>query len=234
MESLTMHDLTAAYALDALDPTEARQYEDHLATCEACREQLAELTGAAGALAFAVESPAPPEALRSRILESARAERPNVVPLRPRRTVAIGAIGAIAAVAAVAAIGLGIWAASLSSSLDRERSARQKVERLLADPTNTRVRVSGTNTGTLFVGRDDKGTLVVSGLERAPSGRTYEAWVIKDNKPVRAGTFSGGRATTVVPLERQVPGGSVVAVTLERKPGADAPHGKILLQSQSA
>jgi len=30
-----------------------------------------------------------------------------------------------------------------------------------------------------------------------------------------------------------VPAGSVVAVTLERKPGADAPHGKILLSSQS-
>jgi hypothetical protein len=134
----------------------------------------------------------------------------------------------------VAAIGLGIWASSLSNSLDQERSARQKVERLLADPTNTRVGVSGTNTGTLFVERDDKATLVVSGLERAPSGRTYEAWVIKDNKPVRAGTFSGGRATTVVPLEREVPSGSIVAVTLEREPGADAPHGKILLHSKSA
>jgi anti-sigma factor RsiW len=231
MESLTMHDLTAAYALGALDATESRQYEDHLATCEVCREQLAELGEAASALAFAVESPAPPEALRGRILERARAERPNVVPLRSRRTVAISAI---AAVAAVAAIGLGIWSASLSSSLDRERSARQSVERLLADPTNTRVGVSGTNTGTLFVGRDDKATLVVSGLERAPSGRTYEAWVIKDNKPVRAGTFAGGRTTTVVPLEHQVPSGAIVAVTLEREPGADAPHGKILLHSESA
>src|SRR4051812_9380208 len=118
MESLTMHDLTAAYALDALDANESREYEDHLATCEECREQLAELGGAASALAFAVESPAPPEALRARILVSARAERPNVVPLRSRR---MGAIVAVAAVAAVAAIGLGIWAASLSSSLGQER-----------------------------------------------------------------------------------------------------------------
>ena len=86
MESLTMHDLTAAYALDALDAEESREYEEHLATCERCREDLAQLGGAAGALAFAVESPAPPAALRSRILETARAERPNVVPLRSRWT----------------------------------------------------------------------------------------------------------------------------------------------------
>jgi anti-sigma factor RsiW len=230
MESLTMHDLTAAYALDALDFDEARRYEDHLATCEICREQLAQLGGAAGALAFAVESPVPPEALRLRILEAARAERPNVVPLRNRWT---GATAAIAAVAAVAAIGFGIWAASLSNSLDQERSARQKVERLLADPTASRVRVSGTTTGTLFVERNDKATLVISRLAPAPSGKTYEAWVIQNDKPVRAGTFAGGGTTAVVQLERPVPSGSIVAVTLEREPGADTPHGKLLLHSQS-
>src|SRR6266567_1151871 len=107
MDSLTMHDLTAAYALDALDSDEAREYEDHVATCERCREELVQLGGAAGALAFAVEPPPPPE-LRLRILEAARAERPNVVPLRPRWT---RVMPAVAAVAAIAAIAVGIWAA---------------------------------------------------------------------------------------------------------------------------
>ena len=36
------HDLTAAYALDALDPEEVETYERHLSQCEECREQLAE------------------------------------------------------------------------------------------------------------------------------------------------------------------------------------------------
>jgi anti-sigma factor RsiW len=230
MESLSMHDLTAAYALDALDSHEAREYEDHLATCEQCRESLVQLGGAAGALAFAVESPAPPPELRSRILERARAERPNVVPLRPRWT---GVTSAVAAVAAMAAIGFGIWAALLSNSIDQERSARQRVERLLANPDASRVRVSGTTTGTLFVEPRGNATLVVSGLEQAPSGRTYEAWVIQNDKPMRAGTFAGGGKTVIVALDRPVPNGSIVAVTLERKPGADTPHGKILLHSQS-
>ena len=231
MDALTMHDLTAAYALDALDSDESREYEDHLATCELCREELVHLGGAAGALAFAVESPAPPEALRSRILEAARAERPNVVPLRPRW---MGVMPAVAAIAAIAAIAIGIWAATLSSSLNQERSARAKVVRLLADPTQSRVRVSGTRTGTLFVGPNGTATLVVSRLAPAPSGRTYEAWVIQNGKPVRAGTFAGGGTTAAVfQLDRTVPSGAVVAVTLERKPGADTPHGAILLHSQS-
>jgi predicted anti-sigma-YlaC factor YlaD len=232
MESLTMHDLTAAYALDALDAEESREYEEHLATCERCRDELAQLGGAAGALAFAVESPAPPAALRSRLLETARAERPNVLPLRSRWT---GATRVVAAVAAIAAIGFGIWAASLSRSLDRERSALEQAKRGIAvasDPNATRLQLRGTTHGTLFVSRTGDAALVVSPLERAPSGRTYEAWVIQNGKPLRAGTFAGG-GNTVVGLERRVPSGAVVAVTLERKPGADAPHGAILLRSQT-
>jgi anti-sigma factor RsiW len=232
MESLTMHDLTAAYALDALDAEESREYEEHLATCERCREELAQLGGAAGALAFAVESPAPRAALRSRILETARAERPNVVLLRSRWT---SATRVIAAVAAIAAIGFGIWAASLSRSLDRERSALEQAKRGIAvasDASATRIQLKGTARGTLFVSRAGDAALVVSPLGRAPSGRTYEAWVIQNGMPLRAGTFTGG-GSTVVGLERRVPAGAVVAVTLERKPGADAPHGKILLSSPS-
>jgi len=230
MEPLTLHDYTAAYALDALDREEAARYEEHLATCEECQEQLAQLSGGAGALAFAVESPAPPPELRSRILDAARGERPNVKPLRPRWA---AATFAVAAVAAVAAIGLGIWSASLSRSLDNERSARQRLEHVLTTPTASVVRVTGQSSGTLLVTPSGNATLIVSQLPQAPKGRIYETWVIKDNKPVRAGTFPGGGSTVIIPLDRNVPKGAIVAVTLEEKPGADAPTGKVLLQSKT-
>ena len=117
MEADAIHELTAAYALDALDEQDEREYEEHLARCPSCREELASLTEAATGLAYGVESPPPPPALRDRILEQARSERPNVVPLRRPawRSWPI----AVAAAAACAAIGLGIWAATLSRSLDR-------------------------------------------------------------------------------------------------------------------
>ena len=230
MESLTMHDYTAAYALDALDANESREYEEHLATCDSCREQLAQLSGAASALAFAVQSPAPPDRLRARILETARAERPNVVSLRPRW---LPATYAVAAVAAIAAIALGIWAVSLSRSLDRERSARQQLTNPTPGPAMSVVRVSGQASGTLLVAPSGNATLIVSQLPAAPKGKTYEAWVIQNNKPVRAGTFPGGGNTVIIPLDRRVPKGAIVAVTLEQKPGASSPHGQILLHSQS-
>jgi anti-sigma factor RsiW len=47
MDPETLHGLTAAYALDALDPEERDAFEEHLAGCERCRVEVAELAGAA-------------------------------------------------------------------------------------------------------------------------------------------------------------------------------------------
>ena len=219
------HELIAPYALDALDATEREEFEAHLRTCERCRAELPTLREAAAAMAFAAEAPAPPERLRGRILDAARAERSNVVPLRPWRTVAYVAAG-VAAVAAAIAIGLGLWGASLSSELDAERQASA----LLADPNARAVAVQGAD-GRLVVSREGQAALVVS-LGEAPAGKTYEAWVIRDGRPTPAGTFEpeDGRATHV--LDEPVTAGATVAVTLERDGGVDAPSGDPLLTAR--
>src|SRR5918911_786405 len=228
MEADAIHELTAAYALDALDEREEREYEAHLARCTRCREELASFTEAATSLAYGVESPAPPPGLRDRILVQARAERPNVVPLRPAWR---SWTAAAAAVAACAAIGLGIWAATLSRSLDRERSAKEQqagVVSILSDPAARRFALSGSH-GTLVVSRSGAGALLVSNLGPAPSGKTYEAWVIQGKMPKRAGTFGAAKPFE---LTRPVPQGAVVAVTLERPGGGDAPANKPLTPAQ--
>jgi anti-sigma factor RsiW len=229
MEADTIHELTAAYALDALDERDEREYEEHLARCPRCREELASFTETATSLAYGVESPMPPPALRDRILERARAERPNVVPLRPpwRSWTA-----AAAAVAACAAIGLGIWAVTLSRSLDRTRSAKEQqagVLSIVGDPAARRFALSGAH-GTLVVSRTGASALLVSNLRPAPSGKTYEAWVIQGKTPKRAGTFGEAKPFR---LTRPVPQGAVVAVTLERHGGVDAPTTKPLTAAQA-
>jgi anti-sigma factor RsiW len=227
-----VHELTSAYALDALEPEEKERYEAHLGQCERCRAELAELGETAAALAYAVPSPAPPPELRSRILDAALAERENVVPLRPRRPWLAG----IAAVAACAAVGLGIWAATLSSSLDSERSARAAEQRAMAiylDPNATRADLRG-RAGTVAVDATGQGVLVVRRLPAAPDGMTYEAWVIPPgSKPIRAGLFEGGTSTTMVPLGTTVPAGSVVAATMERDGGVDSPTAQPVFSAQT-
>lgn len=162
---MDLHDLTAAYALDALEPAEAQAYEDHLGQCEECRTQLAELNDAAGALAFGAVAPAPPPRLRESILAAAAAERTNVVPLRPRKWTP--RVLAVAAAAACVAAGFGISA--LTSSGTRVVSAA------------------------VVVAPDHTATLQVSGLAAAPQGKTYEAWIIPPGgAPRRAGLFTNG------------------------------------------
>jgi hypothetical protein len=202
-------------------------YEDHLARCPRCRQELASLGEAATALAYVPESPAPPSALRVRILEQARSERPNVVPLRRR---AMWVASAAAAVAACAALGLGLWAASLSGSLDRERSRQASVASILADPAARRLALSAGH-GSVVVGSSGRAVLIVSRLERLPNGKVYEAWVVQNGKPTRAGIFHSGQTTTL--LTEPVPSGSQVLVTQERAPGVDQPHNKPLTGAQA-
>jgi anti-sigma-K factor RskA len=221
MEHERVHELTAAYALHALRPDEQRAFEAHLSRCAECREELASFEDTAAALAYGAEAPVPPAALRERILAQARAERPNVVPLRPRW--AAPAV-AVAAVAAVAALALGVWAVSLSSELESEREARREQPRTFP--------VSGTE-GRLVVAPTGEAVLLLPKLPPAPRGKTYEAWVIDDSAPQPAGLFEGGERTAVA-LARPVRQGAVVAVTLERAGGVPAPTSPPLFTVKTA
>jgi len=232
MEANAIHDLTAAYALDALDSEEAREYEAHLAHCERCRGELASLSETATALAYAAEAPAPSPGLRSRILQQARSERVNVVPLRPRWAVPVAAA---AAVAACAAIGLGIWTASLSNRLDNRSeqvAAQARVAAILADPASRRIAIEDAP-GTLVVTPMGEGVLVLRGLAPAPAGKTYEAWIATGDAPEPAGTFEGGDAVVLKRLDGLVPDGAAVLVTQEKDGGTDAPTSHPLLSVQN-
>ncbi len=218
-----VHELTAAYALHALDSEEEREFEEHLRGCERCREELAELKEAATSLAYAVDGPAPPAALRSRILEAARGD--NVIAL-PRRRVLSYAAAAAAAAAIAVAVPLGLWANSLADKLDRERAASA----ILGDPAAQSVPLEGAD-GRLVVGSGREAALVVSGLQPAPEGKDYEIWVIDGGSTRRSGLFDGDNGREVVRLDRRVPAGATVAVTLEREGGVDSPTSRPLFSA---
>jgi anti-sigma-K factor RskA len=229
-----LHDLVAPYALDALDPDERERFERHLAECEQCRSQLGDLEEAATALAFAAEGPEPPQELRERVLESARRNGGATVIQFPKRSWLLPAATAAAAVAAVAAIAVGLWAVSLSNDLDRERDARRAEARaieLLASDAERRPLSGGQ--GALLLGVDGRAALVMCDLERAPEGKTYEAWVIT-GEPRPAGLFRGADDCDVKVLTRPVPRNATVAVTLEGEDGVNRPTSKPLFAARPA
>ncbi len=225
MEPDELHDLTAAYALDALDEAEERAYEAHLAECPACREELASLSHATTALALGVEAPVPSSALRERILEAAVADRAPalapVISLASRRVHRWTM--AAAAVAACTAVGLGVWSTTLVHSLHGDRSTL----RLLAQ----RVPVSGGH-GNLYVSQSGDAVLQLADLGRAPRRRVYEIWLLGNGNPVPAGLFHG--TERAVGLQRRVPPGATVEVTVEPEGGSLKPSTKPLFVAQNA
>jgi anti-sigma-K factor RskA len=222
------HELAAAYALDALDGDELRSYELHLAGCERCQEDVASFRETAASLAYDVQPLQPPEALERRILNAARAERPNVVQFRRRWAVPAAALGVAAAAAAIV---LGIWASHLTNSLDHERTAR-KAQKNVIDVLSDCSKIPMGGSTSLCVAPTRKAVLIADGLAPASPEKTYEAWVVTGKRPEPAGLFSGGAGRKYVSLTHQVPAGATVGVTLEPAGGSPSPTGAMLLKAQ--
>ena len=220
---MDLHDLTAGYALDALDPDERARYEEHLASCESCREELQEFWQVAGALGRAAGGPTPPASLRDRILEQARDERPNVVPLRRAvrscRRSRIGRGG-----------GGGRRRARYLVARSRATSTTRTACSPCSSDPNARV-PERNGEANLVVTPTGQAALVVRMLAPAPAGKDYEIWVFENGVPERAGLFE---QPGVAMLTRKVEPGQTVAVTLEPDGGVDAPTSDPLFTASSA
>jgi anti-sigma-K factor RskA len=218
MERQGIHELSAAYALDALDGDDRRRFEEHLGQCADCRDDVASFHEATASLAYDVDAPAPSQALRERILTKARAERPSNIVALPSRRWGLRIATGVAAVAAFAALAFGLWAASLQNELDDRVAVFE---------------LTGAD-GSLLVEPSGEAILTVDGLGRAPAGKTFEIWVIEEGQARPSGLFPGAPGRSVVPLTERVPDGAVVAVTLEPAGGTSQPSGKPLFTSESA
>jgi anti-sigma-K factor RskA len=223
MERTDIHDLSAAYALDALGPEELAEFEEHLAHCPECREHVAAFQETVSELAYDVDAPAPSPALRNRVLADARREQPKVVAM-PRRRWAFPVAAAAAFAAGCVALGLAFWASDLANQLDDQQTQNHRLDELvvaLTDPNAERIPLEGADGILVVDDESSEGWVLVNGLDEAPNGKTYEAWVIEGEEAVAAGLFSGGDGRTVVPLSVPVPEGAIVAVTVEQAGGVE-------------
>jgi hypothetical protein len=194
-----MADLVAAYALHAVDDDEARLVEAHLATCEQCREDLADHFDIAASLVSIVEiDEAPmPDWMFDSIL--ARATSHDDVPtdqplvkepaaivsldearLRRQNRRRVGAISAIAAAVAAITIPLAINATGSGMSIAAlaERAASQSGNRAVEFRG-----ADGRALAKLVIGKDGAGYLVNEQLETLDAAKTYQLWAVTDTRP---------------------------------------------------
>jgi hypothetical protein len=202
-----VHEEAAAFALDALDREETAAFEEHLATCPDCEDELARLQVAAVALAFAVEPMVPRPELRARVLDLGA----PVIPFRRRRRPQLMVAAALLAACVVAAVAVQHWDGGRPSG-DLRRYTAQGAS------------------ATLLVDRAGEAVLAVRRLPPAPAGKGYEIWVIVRGRATAAGWLRGSLA----PLTRPVPRGATVALSLEPLSGSPKPTGALLLRAETA
>jgi anti-sigma-K factor RskA len=225
-----MHLLTGAYAADALDAGERDAFEVHLGTCDACRQEVAELTATTARLGSA-EALSPPPGLRMRVLDEIARTRQlppadGVVDLAARRARWYRQpVAAAAAVLLVVAVGLGGLAVAEHGRADRARQNEQRIAALISDPGATvhRVAVSGGGSGTVVLS-GNSAVFLARNLPELPRGRAYQLWRMHGLNVASAESAGvlgrGGDATALVD---DVGPTDTIAVTVEPSSGSDRP-----------
>ncbi|GHF47326.1 anti-sigma-K factor RskA [Amycolatopsis bartoniae] len=197
MTTPDVHLLTGAYAMDALDELERRQFERHLAECPSCTQEVAELRATTARLGLAVSQP-PPPALKSRVLAQVAETRqdPPLTLGRTSRRWGTRLMAVAAAVAVAVAAGLGVLAVRTADQLTTARSelaqsqAQQTaIAELLSAPD---LRAVPSRNGSVMVSqRLNRGLLLATGMPATPPGKAYQAWAIAGGTPRSIGLFGG-------------------------------------------
>lgn len=244
-----LHDLTGAYALNALSDVEREAFEAHLDVCASCAEEAAELLATTADLGGLLSEPTS-ERLRANVMAEIErtaqepaasagghtkvsgAEDDVVGSRRPDRRGGVAPwiawTGAAAAAAvAVVAVVLGLQLAEANQRLDEVATAREQMESLLAAPDARTVVVDDDQVGEVrLVVSVQRGEamLIASDMQPAPHEHTYEAWVIRDDEMAAAGLFDAdadGRVTTMIAGDFTT--ASAVGITVEPEGGSPEP-----------
>jgi len=214
-----------AYALGALDEAERAVVAAHLETCDQCQRDLAQFEDALyEAAAVGAVRAEPPGDLRARIVvrhQRARVVREGDWGARARawlaRPVPLAVPLALALLLVVSLLAVGVarrdsdtYARALAGVADGRVVALAAQKNAPADAR-----------GALVIPRSGDPYVVLE-LSSPPAGKTWEAWVIKGQRPIAAGLSGSGGVFTIV-LSAPVGAGDVVAVTLEPAAGSSAP-----------
>lgn len=235
-----IHTDVAAYALDLLAPGEKASFEQHLAGCESCREELAELAPTARALALTAPRDEAPVDLQARTFMAIEREAGSSVmapaatarAARPRRRLALRlALGGLAVAAVIGAALIGV-------RFGEERTpGTREIETALVGP-------DGAEAGSALVTATGIGRIVRLESRALPvldnDEEFYEAWFVapgdtpEEPNRVSAGTFhpdAEGR-TDVRLTAAVVPANyPVLSVTREPRDGDPNAAGREVLRS---
>jgi anti-sigma factor RsiW len=179
-----------AYLLGALTDPERQAFEEHLAACEICQEDLEHLRVAAEALPRSVEQYGAPETLKESLMTTVRAESPE--PERRREGPSLGQVrltfprlawAAAAALMATVLVAVGFYELGQREDDDDRAIAAQVDESRVPDAS-----------GRLVI-RDDESEgaiLEVNGVPRPAGRQVLHVWLKRGDQVVPSSMFQVG------------------------------------------
>ena len=224
------HPDLGGYVLGALEPAERADFEEHLAGCERCQAEVAELRGLPELLEQAAPPTEVPPSLRERTfaaVERAAAQQ------RRRRRLRLALTAAAACLVLVVAFVGGYALSQVGPFADRGRVIEFALAAPDGGPARATAKVRQVSDGLAI-------TMEVSGLAPNPPGSVYECWYVgpgdslaRPNR-VSAGTFTvgaDGRASLRMHSAADLQRYPAMGVTLERDRGNPARTGDKVLVS---
>ncbi|WP_318198621.1 anti-sigma factor [Streptomyces sp. MCL20-2] len=237
MSTAELHTLTGAYALHALPESEQRAFEQHLKDCEACAQEVRELSATAARLGLAVAE-TPPRELRERVLREITTVRQEA-PAHGRRERTGGrartgrwyAYALAACIAAAAAFGgVAVWQNHLAQDARQEADQAQRQNEQLAqvlsapDAKTSSSELTGGARGTVVVSQSqNRAVFLASGMAPPPSGKVYQIWFNDEGTMRSAGLMDPRASDDAVLLNGPVDQASGMGITVEPSGGSDEP-----------
>jgi anti-sigma-K factor RskA len=223
--STDLHTLSGAYAIDALSPAEAEEFEKHLDQCPACRDEVRELQAAAARMGSS-EATVPPPSLKARVLAAADAQPqlpPKVTSIDERRTrrwlPRVAGLAAAAVLLAAAVVGI-------SRPWEQEGAppvAGNPVSEVFNAPDAHVETVKTADGHKLSVATSpDSGQMALktATLARLKGDRVYQMWAKHNGRVTSVGVIEDLGAGKVMPIPTY---GTTVAITVEPEGGSKKP-----------
>ena len=207
----------AAYLLDALVPSEVREFEQHLAACARCQAEERWLRAATELLPSSVEQFEPPPELRTRLMDTVRAEadaeraaprerraRRSWFGLGPRPAAALATL-------AIAAAGVGGY---LIGNDEGPATTTVQAQATKAEP----------DARAELVRRGETAVLRIKRLPIPRPGRVYEVWLARGKRVEPSSLFSVRRdGSGEAAIAGKLRGVSAVMVSEEPRGGSNKP-----------
>jgi anti-sigma-K factor RskA len=231
MSSNDIHQLAAAYALDAVDERERAEFEAHYPACPVCRPEVAGFRETLSQVAAGV-AVSPPASLKANVMAEINATR-QLSPLLPESVIDLATHRQRQRMARTLSVAAALILIALGAFVVGRRSSDTNVygeaaARVFAAPDVKIAKLDGTGTGTFTVAWSpnlEQAVVMGDGLVDPGTGKAYELWMIDDAGPHAMHLLdkaAGGTVRKPVTVD-----GSPTqwAVTVEPQGGVEEPTG---------